>query len=140
MAGKISKRLLGIIETLPLKEGIRVLEIGCGPGVIAREISRRFGNGRILVIDHFAKAIQPAIKGSQAEIATGRLSFRQIAIEHFKMDAIEKKLDLAIAVSVGTLDGRHPELKKQALIKIATALTKEGRLFIDSGNYHVKNK
>ena len=50
------------------------------------------------------------------------------------MDAIEKKLDLAIAISVGTLDGRHPELKKQALIKIATALTKEGRLFIDSGN------
>jgi hypothetical protein len=32
------------------------------------------------------------------------------------------------------LDGRHPEIEKQALAKIVKALTKNGKLFIDGGN------
>jgi len=42
--------------------------------------------------------------------------------------------DIAVAVRVGALDGRHPEIEKQALINIAQALTDKGRLFIDGGN------
>lgn len=41
MDTKLSKRLLEIVDALPLRDGIRVLEIGCGPGAMAREISRR---------------------------------------------------------------------------------------------------
>jgi len=37
---------------------------------MAREISRRIGNGHILAIDRSAKAIQQAIVGSQLEIET----------------------------------------------------------------------
>lgn len=33
MSTKISKRLQDIIDALPLKSGMRVIEIGCGPGV-----------------------------------------------------------------------------------------------------------
>jgi hypothetical protein len=40
----------------------------------------------------------------------------------------------AIAVRVGALDGRHLEIEKQSLIRIAKALTKKGKLFIDGGN------
>ena len=36
MPEKISHRLLEIVEALPLKDGVRVLEIGCGTGVTAR--------------------------------------------------------------------------------------------------------
>ena len=39
MTNKLSKRLLDIVEALPLTEGMRVLEIGCGPGAMARGIS-----------------------------------------------------------------------------------------------------
>jgi cyclopropane fatty-acyl-phospholipid synthase-like methyltransferase len=134
MAHKISTRLLEIVNALPLREGIRVLEIGCGPGAMAREISRRIGKGHILAIDRSPKAVQKAISGSQTEIESGRLSFRQVAIEKFDLDANEKPFDIAIAVRVGALDGRHPEIEKQSLTKIAKALTIDGKLFIDGGN------
>lgn len=134
MNHKLSKRLADIVTALPLKDDIRVLEIGCGPGAMAREISARIGNGYILAIDRSAKAIKQAIAGSQAEIEAGRLSFRQVAIENFELETNERPFDIAIAVRVGALDGRHPQIEKQALLKISKTLTKEGKLFIDGGN------
>jgi ubiquinone/menaquinone biosynthesis C-methylase UbiE len=134
MDSKLSKRLMDIVEALPLKDGMRVLEIGCGPGAMARAISKQIGNGYILAIDRSSKAIQQAIAGSGKEISSGNLSFRQIAIEEFVLEPNEALFDLAIAVRVGALDGRHPELEKQALIQIARALTETGKLFIDGGN------
>ena len=46
----------------------------------------------------------------------------------------EKPYDIAFAVRVGALDGRHPKLEKQARERIAQALVKGGRLFLDGGN------
>lgn len=134
MTNKLSKRLLDIVEALPLTEGMRVLEIGCGPGAMAREISERIGNGHILAIDRSAKAIKQAVSSSQTEIANGRLSFKQMAIEKFKLDSNEGEFDIAVAIRVGALDGRHPEIEKQSLLNIANALIKNGKLFIDGGN------
>ncbi|WP_276346240.1 class I SAM-dependent methyltransferase [Daejeonella sp. JGW-45] len=134
MNSKLSKRLADIVDALPLEKDIRVLEIGCGPGAMAREISKRIGKGHVLAIDRSAKAIQQAISGSQPEIETGRLSFRQVLIEKFELGDNEKPFDIAIAVRVGALDGRHPEIEKQSLLKIAKALKKTGKLFIDGGN------
>lgn len=134
MKEKLSKRLSDIVKALPLKDGMRVLEIGCGPGAMARVISGQIGNGHVLAIDRSAKAIQQAIAGSQQELAGGKLSFRQAAIEHFELESDEALFDLAIAVRVGALDGRHPELEKQAFTQLAKALTKNGKLFIDGGN------
>jgi cyclopropane fatty-acyl-phospholipid synthase-like methyltransferase len=134
MAEKISKRLLHVIEALPLKNGTRVLEIGCGPGAMAREISRRIGTGHILAIDRSAKAIQLALANSKTETESGNLSFRQVAIENFVLNADEKRFDIAIAVRVGALDGRHPEIEKQSFMNIVKALTNEGKLFIDGGD------
>jgi ubiquinone/menaquinone biosynthesis C-methylase UbiE len=134
MERNLSKRLMDIVQSLPLKDGMRVLEIGCGPGAMARAISGQIGNGHILAIDRSSKAIQQAISGSGRELASGKLSYRQAAIEHFELESDEAPFDLAIAVRVGALDGRHPELEKQALTQIAKALTKKGRLFIDGGN------
>lgn len=134
MNAKLSKRLNDIVRALPLKDGIRVLEIGCGPGAMAREISRHIDKGHILAIDRSPKAIQQAIAGSQQEIEKGILSFRQVAIENFELGPDEELFDIAIAVRVGALDGRHPEIEKQALTKIVNALTKKGKLFIDGGD------
>ncbi len=134
MRRKLSKRLSDIVHALPLKEGIRVLEIGCGPGAMAREMSRLIAIGHILGIDRSAKAIQQAVAGSEEEIKNGRLSFRHIAIEHFELEPDEVPYDIAIAVRVGALDGRHPNIEKQSLHKIAKALTNNGKLYIDGGD------
>jgi Methylase involved in ubiquinone/menaquinone biosynthesis len=134
MAPIISQRLLEIVEALPLTHGLRVLEIGCGTGVAAREIAKRIGNGNVLAIDRSAKAIEQAIRSSQTEINKGTLRFLQAKIETFELPENQQKFDLALAVRVGALDGRHPELEQQALLKIAAALTDNGKLFIDGGN------
>ncbi|WEX74099.1 class I SAM-dependent methyltransferase [Sinorhizobium numidicum] len=134
MATGLSARLLAIVNALPLTEGMRVLEIGCGPGAAAREIARRIGNGHVLAIDRSAKAIAQARASSQAEIASGRLSLRQVAAEELELEPNETLYDIAVAVRVGAFDGRHPLAGRRAKRRIAAALTPEGRLFIDGGD------
>jgi SAM-dependent methyltransferase len=134
MTSKLSPRIKEILDALPLKKGIRVLEIGCGPGVAAREVSRRIGNGYILAIDRSSKAIEQAVKNSSPEIKAGTLRYRQSTIEDFELEKDEPPFDLAFAIRVGALDGRHPESEKQALASLKKALKPNGRLFIDGGN------
>ena len=130
----LSNRLLEIVKALPLKSGIRVLEIGCGPAAMAREISKRIGEGHILAIDRSDKAIQQALLGSKTEMESGRLSIRKIEIENFELLPGEELFDIAVAIRVGVLDGRHPEREKESLDHISKALKKNGKLFIDGGS------
>lgn len=137
MAGRatqLSSRLAAIVDALPLKPGMRVLEIGCGPGAAAREVAARIGLGHILAIDRSSKAIEHARAGSAAEIASGRLSFRQARVEQFSLREGEELYDIAFAVRVGALEGRHPEVMEDALARIAAALVPGGRLLIDGGD------
>lgn len=130
---KLSPRLRAIVDALPLEPGMRVLEIGCGPGAAAREIAKRIGNGHILAIDRSEKAIRQAVKNSQDEMESGALSFHQIAIENFESEPEEELFDMAFAIRVGALDGRHPKTGIKAFPRIKKAL-KQGGLFIDGGN------
>lgn len=134
MVGKSSPRLAAIVDALPLHPGMRVLEIGCGPGVAARAVLHRIGMGHVLAIDRSVKAIAQAGAGSLAELASGRLEFRCVAVEDFVLANGERPYDLAFAVRVGALDGRHPAAGRAALARLRRALTKKGRLFIDGGN------
>jgi SAM-dependent methyltransferase len=134
MADRLSSRLAAIVNALPLEPGLRVLEIGCGPGAAARAVARRIGDGHILAIDRSARAIEQARAASQDEISAGRMSVRQVAIEDFVLEPEDAPFDLAFAVRVGALDGRHPELELRAHRSIARALAPNGRLFIDGGN------
>lgn len=134
MTRDLSPRLLEIVEALPLEPGQRILEIGCGPGAMAREIARRIGDGRVLAIDRSETAIRQAVAGSEAEIATGHLTYRCVAAEDFVLEPGEMPFDLAVAIRVGALDGRHPEAGRLARARIAKALVAGGQLFIDGGD------
>ena len=131
MTQRISPRLARAIAALPLRPEMRVLEIGCGPGVAAREISRILTAGQILAIDRSAKAIAQALAGSVDELASGRLEFRQSAIEDLVLAPGEARFDIAFAMRVGALDGRHKELERQALARLKAALKPDGVLYID---------
>lgn len=133
MTRELSPRLAAIVDALPLRSGIRVLEIGCGPGAAARAVANRIGDGHILAIDRSAIAIQQLVASSAAEIAAGRLSVRQVAVQDFELAPGQAPFDLAFAIRVGALDGRHPELQRQAHQRIARALVPGGQLFIDGG-------
>jgi SAM-dependent methyltransferase len=134
MSADLSPRLAEIVDALPLRPGLRVLEIGCGPGAAARAVAERIGNGQVLGIDRSAKAISQAIAGSKDHIASGRLRFRQAAAEDFELEQGEGPYDIAFAVRVGALDGRHPQAGRAAKQRIRRALVKGGRLYIDGGN------
>ena len=134
MPRDLSPRLAAIVQALPLRPGLRVLEIGCGPGVAARAVARRIGEGHVLAIDRSAKAIAQAMAGSEAELTAGHLMFRHVAIEDFELEKGERPYDIAYAIRVGALDGRHPEAGRIARRRIRRALGKGGRLYIDGGD------
>lgn len=129
----LSPRLAAVVDALPLQPDTRVLEIGCGPGAAARAVAARLVSGHILAIDRSAKAIAQAQANAAQEISSGRMSVRHVAVEHFALLPDEEPFDLAFAVRVGALDGRHPQVAKQALEHIAAALKPAGRLLIDGG-------
>ena len=130
----LSPRLRAAVDALPLFPGARVLEIGCGPGAAAREIARRVDPGRVLGIDRSPTAIAQATAAGRAEVAAGLLEFRCTAAEDLVLAPGEAPYDLALALRVGALDGRHPEAGRAALPRIAAALKPGGRLFIDGGD------
>jgi SAM-dependent methyltransferase len=130
---RLSPRLAEIVNALPISPGMRVLEIGCGPGAAARAVAARLVTGHILAVDRSAKAIAQAEQQSAAEIASGRMSLRQVSAEELVLLPGEEPFDLAFAVRVGALDGRHPEAGREALARIAAVLRPGGRLFVDGG-------
>lgn len=130
MTSTLSPRLQKIVAALPLRPGMRVLEIGCGPGA-ARAVLHRLGDGHVLAIDRSAKAIALARAGCAAELASGRLQLRCIAVEDLALAHAEPPYDLAFAVRVGALDGRDPQAGHKALGRLRQALMPNGQLFVD---------
>lgn len=126
---KMSDRLQRAVDALPLAPGMRVLEIGCGPGVAARAVAARIGDGKIIAIDRSATAIAQAIRGSGPEIASGRLQFRVLSIEDFALQDGEPRFDLAYAQRVGVLDGRHDGTRARQVLR--QVLKPDGLLVID---------
>jgi cyclopropane fatty-acyl-phospholipid synthase-like methyltransferase len=131
---RLSPRLAAILAALPLRPGLRVLEIGCGPGALARAMAARLGDGHVLAVDRSATAVAQATAAGAAEIAAGRLSVRRADAETFALLPGEARFDLAVAIRVGALDGRHPPAAARALPRIAAAMGPGGRLFVDGGD------
>jgi trans-aconitate methyltransferase len=134
MPARLSPRLASIVNALPLQPHSRVLEIGCGPGAAARAVAARLTTGHILAIDRSATAIAQAEVAAIDEIASGRMSVRQVAGQDLVLQAHEEPYDIVFAVRVGALDGRHPEVGQRMLQRIAMATTADARLFIDGGD------
>jgi cyclopropane fatty-acyl-phospholipid synthase-like methyltransferase len=134
VTARLSPRLQSVVDALPLRKGMRVLEIGCGPGAAAREVVARIGDGHVVALDRSAKAVAMVRAACEAEIRSCRLSVCQSAIEDFTLEPGAPLFDLVFAVRVGALDGRHPRLQEQAHERIARALAPDGRVFIDGGD------
>ncbi len=130
----LSPRLAAIVDALPLRPGMRVLEIGGAPGAAAKAVARRISDGHILVIDRSAKGVALIERNAADEIEAGLLSARCVAAEDFVLLPGEAPFDLAFAIRVGALDGRHPQAGTLARERITAALAPGGRLLIDGGD------
>lgn len=130
----LSPRLAAIVEALPLAPGMRVLEIGGAPGAAAKAVCQRIApGGHVLMIDRSARGVALTERSASAEIAGGLLSVRHVAAEDFVLLAGESPFDLAFAIRVGALDGRHPQAGVRALARIRQALVPGGPLLVDGG-------
>ena len=127
----LSHRLQAAVDALPLRPGMRVLEVGGAPGAAAREVARRVDPGHVLVIDRSARGIERTRRACTSEIAAGLICVRHVAVEDVCLDPGEAPYDLAFACRVGVLDGRHPQRAHQALTKLRAMLVPDGPILID---------
>lgn len=134
MADRLSVRLAAALDALPLRPGIRVLEIGPGPGATTRAILLRVPDAAVVAVDRSTAAVSQMRAAMPEWIAAGRLTVIEAAVEDFVLPAGIPPCDLAFALRVGVLDGRHPEHEARARARIAAALTPDGRLFVDGGD------
>lgn len=129
-----SARIAAAVAALPLRPGLRVLELGCGPGVALREVARIVGpSGHVLGVDRSAKAIAQARTGCCEGIAAGLIALRHSAAEDLVLLPGEAPYDLAFALRVGAFDGRHPQTGDRALARLRAMLAPGARFFIDTG-------
>ena len=131
----LTPRLQEIVDALPLRPGLRVVEIGCGPGAAAREVARRVApHGHVLAVDRSASAIDQGRRTGAELISSGALSVRHTPVEELVLAPGEAPYDVVFAVRVGALDGRHPAAGRRALERLRDVLAPHGRLFIDGGD------
>ena len=131
---QLSPRLAEIVDALPIRPGMRVLEIGGAPGIAARAIVERIPEVHVLVIDRSEKGVAQMERLAAAEIAAGRMSVRCIPAEEFELAPGEAPYDLAFAIRVGALDGRHPPAGEQVRDRMSAALVPGGKLLVDGGD------
>lgn len=80
--GVLSPRLREVVEALPLRPGMRVLEVGGAPGAAAREVVRLVSpGGFVLVIDRSPRGIELTRRACAEQISQGSLGVRLGAVE-----------------------------------------------------------
>ena len=100
----MSERLTRIVERLDVRDGERVLEIGCGHGVAATLICER--GGRRTAIDRSETMIAAAERRNARWVGEGRAEFIAAALEDADLGA--RRFDAVLAVRVGIFH-REPE-------------------------------
>lgn len=132
---RLSPRLRAVVDALPLRPGLRLIEVGGAPGAAAREIARRVGpQGHVLILDRSAAAVAATERACAEEIAAGTISVRLASAETATLLPGEPLYDLAFACRVGVLDGRHPEARGRALAHLREMLAPGGPVLVDIGD------
>jgi ubiquinone/menaquinone biosynthesis C-methylase UbiE len=75
----------------------RVLEIGFGPGIAIRELSRRATHGLVCGVDHSAVMVRQATRRNAEAVRAGRVVLRLGAAEH--LPAFAEPFDKVLAVN-----------------------------------------
>jgi cyclopropane fatty-acyl-phospholipid synthase-like methyltransferase len=119
----IPERFSWAVETLAVKGGDSLLEIGCGRGVAVGLIALKLKTGHILAIDRSAAAVAAAKRNNEAWEAQGRVSFRQKAFAGLAEAEPFDKI-FSINVNVFWTDPRAE------LPLLAELLKKDGRLYL----------
>ena len=99
MASRPSNRRRNVwaVSLLDVQRRDRVLEIGFGPGLAIREISRRAVEGYVCGLDHSEEMLRQAAERNAAAIRTGRVDLRLDSVDC--LPAFAEPFDKVLAVN-----------------------------------------
>src|SRR5262245_59755153 len=126
MASRSSNRRRNIwaVSLLDIQHRDRVLEIGCGPGLAIREISRIAVEGYVCGLDHSARMLHQASRRNAAAIRDGRVDLRLGSVE--SLPSFEAPFDKILAVNTVMFWDRHDK----RLVELRDLLRVGGRIAV----------
>jgi ubiquinone/menaquinone biosynthesis C-methylase UbiE len=87
------------LEFTGVPPGYHVLDVGCGTGVVSRDLAQRVGEqGRVVGVDPSRHLIEEAVRRARAEGLEGRIEFR--AAEGSALPFPDGSFDLVVASAV----------------------------------------
>lgn len=108
-----AERLVWAADVVRPRAGERVLEVGCGHGVLATLVVERLGaDGRYTGIDRSAAMVRAAAGRNAGAVEHERAEFLVTALEDADLGA--RRFDLVLAVRVG-LFHREPQRARALL-------------------------
>jgi SAM-dependent methyltransferase len=106
------KRNAWVVSLLDVRHDDRVLEIGFGPGLAIRELSRRTYEGRVCGIDHSALMLRQASRRNADGIRRGLVDLRLASVD--ALPAFDVPFDKILAVNA-MLFWTEPHVRLRAL-------------------------
>jgi 2-polyprenyl-3-methyl-5-hydroxy-6-metoxy-1,4-benzoquinol methylase len=124
---ELEPRLSRIIQNIPLKKGMRVLDIGCGRGELVYWVAKN-GAEKVIGIDYSTNAIYLSNKAKQKwpKYIQKKVSFKVKDAKEMKFD--NNSFDLVIMTEV--LEHLYPKEQISILKKIHKMLKVNGLLFV----------
>ncbi len=101
------RRNAWVVSLLEVQRHDRVLEIGFGPGVALREISRLAANGYVCGIDHSAEMLRQATKRNAVAVQAGLVDLRLGSAE--ALPRLAGPFDKILAVNSIMFWGQTPD-------------------------------
>jgi len=124
MAGKASERFVWAVDTLDVRPADRLLEVGCGHGVVVSLVCERLTTGTITAIDRSPKMIEMATRRNREHVDAGRAVVEAVALED--ADLGNRRFDKIFAFNVAPF-WLQPEA---ALGAVRDHLTPDGLAYI----------
>jgi SAM-dependent methyltransferase len=112
------------VSLLEVQRDDRVLEIGFGPGIAIRELSRRAPEGRVCGVDHSEVMVRQATRRNAVAVREGRVDLRLGRAEN--LPAFDAPFDKVLAVNAMQFSDQPAE----RLAQLRRVLRPRGRIAI----------
>lgn len=120
---KIAERHLWACKIIDPGPEERILEIGCGTGILAGQLANRLEQGSIHAIDRSPALVEKALKRNRRHLDLGRMTIQNTEFLDFESP---HKFDKIVAFNVNFFQRESP----RELEKIKELLDGDGRLFV----------
>src|SRR4051794_31966175 len=98
MVAKASERFVWAFDTLEVRLADRLLEVGCGHGVMVSLVCDRLTTGMITAIDRSPKMIEMATRRNREHVDAGRAVLEAVALEDANLG--DRRFDKVFAFNV----------------------------------------